>query len=119
MTPDIGHRQNNIFGECSWTIHANALGVRAEMPATREAVPAASANHVTFAADNLAGVKIHHVRADLDDAAHKLVANSHGHGDRLLRPIVPMVDMDIGAADAGAKHLDQNIIDVWCWTFDF
>ena len=35
----------------------------------------------------------------------------HRHGDRLLRPGVPVVDVHVGAADAGAQHPDQHVVD--------
>ena len=37
--------------------------------------------------------------------------DDHRHGNRLLRPGVPFVDVQIGAADAGAQHLDQHVVD--------
>ena len=51
------------------------------------------------------------VAADLDDAADELVADDQRHGHRLLRPGVPVVDMHVGAADAGAEHFDQHVVD--------
>ena len=102
VVPDVGHRQREIFGEGAGPIHADAPGVRAEMPAAGEAVAAAAADDVAFAADDFAGEKVVHVRADLDDLADELVADDHRHGDRLLRPGVPLVDVQVGAADAGA-----------------
>ena len=38
----------------------------------------------------------------LDDLADELMADDHRHGDGLLRPGVPVVDVQIGAANAGA-----------------
>ena len=61
--------------------------------------------------DNLAGVEIPDVGADLDDAADKLVTDDQRHRDRPPRPGVPFVDVQIGAADAGAQNLDEDIVD--------
>ena len=77
--------------------------VRAEMAAAGQAVAAASADDVAFAADDVAGLKIGDVGADLDDFADEFVADDHRHGDGLLRPLVPLVDVQVGAADAGAS----------------
>ena len=41
----------------------------------------------------------------------EFVADRHGHGNGLLRPVVPFVDVDVGAADAGAQHADQHVVD--------
>ena len=87
------------------------LRVLAQVPPAGQAVAAAAADDVPLAADDLAGVEVVDVRADLDDPADELVADDHRHGDRLLRPGVPVVDVHVGAADAGAQHLDQHVVD--------
>lgn len=51
--------------------------------------------------------------ADGFDATDKLVADSHGDGDGLFCPIVPLPDAEVGTADAGFKDADQDI--VWSW----
>ncbi len=61
------------------------------------------------------GWKSADVGADLDDLAHELVADHHRHGDGLLRPGVPVVDVQVGAADAGAVHADQHVVDADRW----
>ena len=88
------------------------------MTAAGEAIAAAAADHVTFAADDIAGEKIGDVGADFDDAADKLVADRHGHWDGLLCPLVPFVDVDVGAANARFQHLDQHIVDPDLGDFD-
>ena len=72
-----------------------------KMPASGQAIAAAAAHHMAFAADDVAGVKIAHVRADLDDLADEFMADHHRHRDGLLGPVVPVVDVQVGAADAG------------------
>ena len=58
------------------------------------------------------GKKSVDVGADgFDDLADELVADRHGHGNGLLRPVVPLVDVHVGAADAGAQHADQDVVD--------
>ena len=54
MPPDIGHWQRDVFGERAGAIHPDALGVRAQMAAARQAISAASADYVPFAADDFA-----------------------------------------------------------------
>ena len=58
-----------------------------------------------FAGDDFAGVKILDVGADLDDLADEFMPDDERHGDGLLGPGVPFVDVQIGAADAGAQTL--------------
>ena len=81
------------------------------MAAAGEAVATAAAGDVAFAADDVAGMEVVDVRADGDDLADKLMADHHGHRNGLLRPLVPVVDMNVGAADAGVAHADQHVVD--------
>src|SRR5439155_12028659 len=76
-----------------------------------QAIPASAADHVTLAANDLADVEVLDVGADLDDLADELVADNHGDRDRLLGPGIPFVDVQVGAADAGAQDLDKDIVD--------
>ena len=64
-----------------------------------------------LAADDLARMKVGHVRADLDDLTDELMPDSHRDRDRFLSPRVPLVDVDVGAANAGAVHFDQDVVD--------
>ncbi len=109
--PDVGHRQREVFGESAGPIHAHADRFLAEMPPAGKAVAAASANHVPFAADNVAHAKILHVAADIDDPADELVAHDQRHGDGFLRPGVPIENMYVRAANAGPQNLDQDVVD--------
>src|SRR5882762_503621 len=61
--------------------------------------------------DNLAGAEIGYVGADLDHLTHEFVPDHHGNRDRLPRPFVPFEDVNIGAADAGPLHPDEDIVD--------
>ena len=111
VSPDVGHRQREVFGERARAIDADPLRILAEVAAACEAVAAVAADDVAFAADDLADGVILDVRADLDDPPHEFVADDHRHGDGLLGPGVPLIDVDVGAADAGAEDLDEDVID--------
>src|SRR6202012_3536466 len=58
MMPDIRHRYGNELGECARTIHADALGVFAQVTAAREAVTATATDDVAFGANDFTGEKI-------------------------------------------------------------
>ena len=81
------------------------------MPPAGEAIAAAAADDVPLAADHIAGKKVGHIRADFDDLADELMPDDHRHGNRLLGPGVPFVDVQIGAADAGPIDADQHVVD--------
>src|SRR5687767_10539579 len=81
------------------------------MAATGQTVAATSANDMPFRADDVTQMEIIHVRADLHDFADKFVTDHHRHWDRLLRPRVPFVNVQVGAADSGLVNPDEHIID--------
>jgi hypothetical protein len=111
MMPDVRHRHADVFGEGSGAVHADADGVFAKVAASGEAVAAATADDVALGADDLAGMEVVHVGADGDDLADELMPDDHRHRNGLLRPGVPFVDVQVGAADAGFADLDEDIID--------
>ena len=110
MAPDVGHGQRDEFGKGTRAIDAYALGGHAQVAPTGEAVAAASADHVAFAADDVAGEEVVDVGADGDDFADEFVADGHGDGNGFLRPVVPVVDVDVGSADAGVEHADEDVV---------
>lgn len=81
------------------------------MTAAGEAVAATAAGDVALAADDVAGGEGVDVGADGDDLAHELVADGERHLDGGLGPLVPLKDMNVGAADAGVVHADQYVVD--------
>src|SRR5580658_9720630 len=111
MPPDIGHGQGNEFCKGSWSIHTHTQRTRAQVAPSRQAVAAAATDHVAFATDDVAWIEIVDVGAHLDDLADKFVPNGHRHRNRLLRPGVPLVDMNICATDAGISNANQDVVD--------
>ena len=72
-----------------------------------------------FAADNVADMEILDVVSHINDAPDEFMAYHHGNGNRFLRPGVPVVDVDVGAADTGAEDLDQDVVDAKIGDRDF
>src|SRR5690606_3288041 len=103
-------RNGNVFCECSGAAYADAHRVPAEVPPPGAAVPADAAGDMSFCRDPISCCKRALVAAALDDLAGKLVADRRRHGNRLLRPVVPVVDMDVRAAYGGTTHLDENVV---------
>src|SRR6185312_6164766 len=87
-----------------------AHGVAAQVPLAGAAVAAMTAGDVAFTGDALAHLEALYFAADLRHHAHELVAHGHGHRDGLLCPLVPVVDVDVGAADGGLADLDQQVV---------
>ena len=111
VTPDVGHGKDDVFGEGPGAVDADSAGEGAEMAAAGEAVATASADDVAFAGDEVAGFEVVDVGADLGDFADEFVADDEGDGDGFLRPGVPVVDVEVGAADAGLEDADFDVVD--------
>ena len=111
VVPDVRHRQRDVLGERAGPLDAEADRVGAQVAPAGHAVAAAAADDVPLAADEVAGREVADVRADLDDLADELVADHERHRDRLLRPRVPAVDVEVGAADARRADPDQDVVD--------
>ncbi len=118
MAPDVGHGQRDVLGESTGTIDADPLGVGAQVTAARHAVATATADNVALAADQIAGMEVVDVRADSHDFADKFVADSHWYGDGLLRPLVPLINVHIGATDASVVDAYEYVVDADPWLGD-
>src|ERR1700677_2268929 len=81
------------------------------MPPPRQTVSAAAAHYVAFTAHAVADLKVADVRTRLDNLAYKLMPDHQRDGDRLPRPIIPLVDMQVCSADACSQHPYLDIID--------
>jgi transcriptional regulator with XRE-family HTH domain len=81
------------------------------VPATSETVAAAPADHVSLAAYDLPGKKVGHVASHLHDLADEFVSHDHRHRNGPLRPGVPIVDVQVRAADAGLVDANEHVID--------
>ena len=87
------------------------MSMRAQVPAAGKTIAAAAADHVAFAADYFAGMKIIDVRANRHDLAHEFVPDRHGNRNGGARPIVPLINVKIGAADTGFQNPNQDVVD--------
>src|SRR5271155_620511 len=81
------------------------------MPPPGEAVAAMAAHDMTFGADQVAFFKPGDIAADRRNFTYEFMADHGGYLDGLFGPTVPVVDMDVGAADAGFEHFDQHVVD--------
>src|ERR1035438_6332928 len=104
-------RQRNVLRKRAGPIDADAMRVLAQMPTPRQAISATPTYDVSFPADHLADVKVLDVGPDLDNGPDKLMPDDERHRNRLLRPGIPLVNMQVGPANAGAQHLDEHVID--------
>src|SRR6187402_2255193 len=110
MYPDIGHWQRDVFCECTRPVYAHSTRMRAEMPPACKAVAAMPANNVPLAADRLAWEEIRDIGSHAHDLTHELMPDRHRHVDSFLRPIIPVIDVDIGAADRRLFNPNEHIV---------
>ena len=64
---------------------------------------------MAFAADKVTDRDVGHARTDLDDLAGEFVAHRQWWLESLLRPVVPRLEVQVGAADASHLYLHQHI----------
>src|SRR5438477_538420 len=88
------HGVSEFFGA-----HVDPLRVRAKMTTAAETIPAMATGDMAFANDEIAVRKSLHMIADKIDNPNKFMTDSHRHWNRFLRPRIPVVDVNIGAAD--------------------
>src|SRR5262245_22063747 len=101
MHPHVCYGQREVLSECTRPVYSNPLRVLAQMPAASQTIAASPAHDVPLATNDIPNVKVVHVRTNLDNPAHKLVTDHHGHRDRTSRPCIPLEDMQVRATNAG------------------
>ena len=109
VLPDVAGRYDEVLGERAGPGQPDAVGVRAQVASTGPAVAAAAAHDVALGADQIAHGHLGDLRAELDDLADELVADHHRHRHVLGGPLIPRVDVQVGAADSGAEHPDEYL----------
>ena len=75
-----------------------------------QTIPAAAADDMTLAADEVTGMKVLHIASELDNLANKLVADDESDRNRLARPRVPLMNVEVGSADSRHQDANQNVI---------
>src|SRR5690606_95573 len=108
--PQVAGRHHDVLGERAIAVDADADGVRAQVLLAGTAVAAVPADDVAFGRDPLADGIAAHAGADFHDPADELVADHQPGLDRALAPLVPQVDVQVGAADRGFLELDQDLV---------
>jgi hypothetical protein len=76
-----------------------------------ETIAATPAHDVTFPADKIAGVKVLDVGSNFDNLSTKFVTDDQRHVNHGLCPLVPVVDVQVGAANSRAKHANLHVVD--------
>src|SRR5258708_3541595 len=83
----------------------------ADMAPSGHTVAAAPTDDMTFATHQISGAEGRDVAANLDNCPHELVTDDERRGDSVLRPGIPVINVEIGAANASTQHANEDIID--------
>src|SRR5665213_225128 len=81
------------------------------MPPPGKTIAASPTYDVSLPADQIAGMKILHIGSDFDNLSTEFVPDRQRHTNRGLRPFVPIVNVEVGAANSRAKHANFDVID--------
>ena len=106
----VERRQPQIFGESPRLVDPDPPRRRVEMELPRPDLPRQLADQMPLARTALPDLQPLHQRPLGDDLPGKLMPGHQPHRHRPRRPVVPVPDMDVGAADPGLLHLDQHIL---------
>ena len=88
------------------------------MTSASEAVPAHATNEMAFSGNDVVPFEKFHRASNLGDRSDKLVSDDQGRGNRFLRPSVPVIDVEVGSANAGAVNFDEDIAVADGWKRD-
>jgi hypothetical protein len=108
--PQVRGRHRDVLGERAGAVDADADRVRTQVLLAGAAVAADAADDMAFGRDALPQCIPAHARTHVDDAADELVADDQTRLDHALRPLVPLVDVQVGAADRGLFELDEHLV---------
>ena len=107
--PDVRFRNHDVVGKGAVGVHADDLHVLADVRFADAALQALAARYVHFGGDEVAFLDAGHFVAYRFDRPAKLMAGNQRRMNTALRPLVPLINVQVGAADGRHFHLDQHI----------
>ncbi len=107
--PDIRFRNHHVFGERPIGVDADDLHLLADVRFARAALQAFAAGDVHFGGNKIAFLHARNFVAERGHLAAKFMPRNQRRMNAVLRPAIPVVNVQIGSADRGYLHLDQYI----------
>lgn len=107
--PHVAGGEGEVLGERAVPLHAETDRPDAHLAAARAAVAARAAHDVPLARDAVADRDVLDERPDLDDLTVELVPGDERCDDGARGPLVPLADVQVGAADAGPQHANHHV----------
>src|SRR5581483_12255303 len=108
--PDDGLGDGDVAGEGAVAIDAEDARALAHVRVARPALEAHPAGDVALSGDVVADGDVADELPAVDDRAGELVPERERRLDPALRPLVPAVDVQVGAADARGLDLDEHLV---------
>ena len=106
---NVGCGNAEIFCKSTVTINADTLGVCAPLSVAAAAVAAVTANDMTFAGNTLADIEFFYAFAELCNFTDIFMTYRHCGMDMLLCPGIPVIYMNIRAANCGFANFDEDL----------
>jgi len=106
--PHVAFWQHDVLGERPVAVYPEALGADAQMASPGPAITAGTADDVTLTGHLIADPDIAHAGTYGDHLAAELMADYERCIDGAGGPVVPRLDVQVSAADAGAQHADLH-----------
>ena len=108
--PDIRFGNDDVFGEGAVGVDADDLHVLADVRFAGAALQALAAGHVHLGGNEVAFLHAGDFVAERRHFSAEFVPGNERRMNAVLRPAVPVVDVQVGAADGRDLHLDQHVV---------
>jgi hypothetical protein len=108
--PHVGRGHRDILGETSIAVDADDLRMRADVRVSGAAQKAAAVYDVTLCSDAIALLHIGHECSNLNDIACEFMTDDEWRLASRARPVIPVVNVNVGAAHPRATNANQYFI---------
>ncbi len=116
--PDIRLGNHHVLGERAVGVHANDFHVLADVGFAGAALQALAAGHVHLGGNEVAFLHAGDFIAERGHFAAELVPGNQRRMNPVLRPAVPVVNVQVGAANGRDFHLHQHVGAPESWNLD-
>src|SRR5271165_5143395 len=117
--PEVGFRNHHILGERAIRVNPNDFHALADVGFAGSALHALAAGHMHFSGNEVALLHAGDFVTVGSNFAAELVSGNQRRMNAPLRPSVPLINVQIRAADGCNFNFDQNFVAAECRDFDF
>jgi hypothetical protein len=110
LHPRVGRGDDDVVGEGPVTVDPDADRVDAHVLAAGPAVATVPADDMALPRHSVPDADVLDVHTHLDDLAEELVPQRLRHLHRRRRPVVVVVQVEVGATESGAQNPDLDVL---------